>query len=496
MNSFRDRQTTDMSSYDYNIDRRLMERDSFNRFSQRRNDRYNDQYSNQQDDRYGEITGEYLELSPIDKGMPMRSHIVPAIHNTQSFDNPHLDFNLYREKPNLKVSSFDPLTQQHQHDLRFARLNDSTQSIIKTSPSSSIIESSNGFTFDFLEKFLENLKSKKSLILSPYSIMQCFCLLYIGSKNQTENLLRNYFNFSSKQQTHTNLYRINQELTNSNVFSSLNLVCYSNQLTINEAYRSFINKIGYFLPFDQHNPAQDTQKINTLVAQSTGGMIKNFLQPQMLANNILVLINAIYFHSKWKIPFNPSHTRQEIFYGLTKTQVPMMSQITVSHNYFEDMHNQVLEMDYSDNVFSMGFILPKSQYIEPFVNQDQFNYYISNLEKTKLNQVKIPKFKIDSRYSVSNLFKKYGLRDIFQYIDITEIIPPMNADSIFVTDIIHAAIIEVDESGTKAAAATGIIMQKSISLESQDINFIANHQFMYYIKYKPYNLVLFVGQYY
>lgn len=479
MDSFRDRQTTDMSSYNYNIDRRLMERG--NNF-------------NQSKDKYGEITGEYLETPIIDKGMPMRSHIVPALNNIYGNDNPYLDFNLYREKPNLKVSNYDPVHNLNNDNLSFAKISDMNQSII--SQPNNITNSSNIFTFDFLEKFTENIKSKKSTVLSPYSIYNCFSLLYIGSKNQTEYLLKNYFNFLSKQQTHNYMYKLNQELLNSKVFNSLNLVLYSNSFTINEAYKSYVDKIGYFIPYDNNNSVQDTKKINTIISNSTKGMINNLLSAQMLQNNKLVLINTIYFNSKWKKPFNLDNTKQEEFYGLTKTIVPMMSQKDTYHNYYEDSNNQILEMDYIDNVFSMGFILPKSQYSDLRVQSlNEFNYYISNLKSKKISIIKIPKFKTDSRYSISNLFKKYGLKEIFQNIDISEIIPKMNNhDNIYVTDIIHAATIEVDESGTKASASTAMFMENSIA--TKPISFIANHQFQYYIRYKPQNLVIFTGMYY
>ncbi|ARF09413.1 serpin [Indivirus ILV1] len=475
MNGFRDRQTTDMSSYGYNVNRRLMERDSFNQSSSK-SDRNDDH------DKYGEITGEYMELPPIDKGMPMRSNIVSSVHHALPYDNTYLDFDLYREKPNIKVSSFN------QYNLQFSNLNDIDQPILKSSQPMEIIKSSNIFTFDFIEKFVENSKLKKSIVLSPHLIMQSFCLLYIGSKNKTENLLKNYFNFPNKQYTHTNLYKINQELANSNILSYLNIICFPNNLTINEAYTTFINRIGYFLPFDQNSPHRDTQNVNKMILQTTNGAFGNFIQPQMLENNNLVTINISYIYSKWKFSFNPANTRSEIFYGLSKSQVQMMSQAKVTHNYFEDAQNQILEMDYINDSFSMGFILPKNKYIEPIITHDQYNYYVSNLKTTCLSLVRIPKFKIDSRYSISNLFKKYGLKDIFQYIDISEIIPPMNNNQAFVTDIIHASIIEINESGSKSSL--------NLDIPPQNIEFIANHQFMYYIRYKPYNLVLFIGQYY
>ena len=94
---------------------------------------------------------------------------------------------------------------------------------------------------------------------------------------------------------------------------------------------------------------------------------------------------------------------------------------------------------------------------------------------------------------------KYGLKDIFQNVDIGDIVLsndnyPNNNYPMYVSNIVHAATVEVDESGTKATAATSMIMQNSIS-KNNTINFIANHEFLYYIKYKPYNLIIFIGQY-
>ena len=69
-NNFRDRHTTDMGGYEHNINRRLMERDNFYQPSQPE-ERYS--YEQQEEQNYGEITGEYLSGTDLDKGMPMRS---------------------------------------------------------------------------------------------------------------------------------------------------------------------------------------------------------------------------------------------------------------------------------------------------------------------------------------------------------------------------------------------------------------------------------------
>lgn len=496
----RDRQTTDMGSYEYNINRRLMERNSFYQPSEQPGDRDSRESRDARNmDHYGEITGEFLDQHELDKGMPMRSGLsLPQQASDDTLENAYLDFNLYRERPSGKIPYFDPLVMSNNRptNMGFAKLDDISTKILPQNPivqsHKTLIDTFNEFNFGFLDKFTNSLRTKKSIIISPFSVMQCFCLLYVGSKNKTEKLLQNYFVLPDKKTVHTNLFKINQELMNSKLLSIVNLACCPNYVTVSEAYKSFVSRIGHFVTYDPANPSPDTHKINNIIQQSTGNLIKNFLTAQMLHSGALVLVNTVHFYSKWKQPF--TNIKPEIFYGIKQKLEPMMTQLKPKHNYFEDSYNQILEMDYSDGVFAFGIILPKSQYAEPMVTLDQYNYYIDKLRPTELQLVKMPKFKTDSRYSIAKLFMKHGLEDIFRSVDISEIIP-LQAQNVFVSDIMHAAVIEVDELGTKAAAATSMYMQNSIS-KTPDISFVANHQFLYYIRYKPYNLVLFTGQFY
>ena len=129
--NFRDRHTTDMGSYQYNIDRRLMERDNFNQQSYGpEGNRDGDSQWLEREQNYGEITGEFLNGFDLDKGMPMRTGMVqhPAEREEYSnLDNPYLDFNLYKERPQMRVSNHDPFAMQGAGDISFSKLDDNTQ---------------------------------------------------------------------------------------------------------------------------------------------------------------------------------------------------------------------------------------------------------------------------------------------------------------------------------------------------------------------------------
>ncbi len=75
----------------------------------------------------------------------------------------------------------------------------------------------------------------------------------------------------------------------------------------------------------------------------------------------LVLVNAVYFQSKWANPFAAAYTKEEPFYlgKGEKINAPMMHG-GGDFRYFEDDKVQVVEVPYVGKRFSMVLILPRS----------------------------------------------------------------------------------------------------------------------------------------
>ena len=164
------------------------------------------------------------------------------------------------------------------------------------------------------------------------------------------------------------------------------------------------------------------------------------------------------------------------------------------HMYFEDNMNQILELDYSDNKISMGIVLPKGR-AKLTITGDQFNYYISNLSEQTIDTIEIPKFQQQSRFKIDNLFKKMGMRELFTNADLSEITP--STGDLYISDILHQVYINVDEQGTEASGATvAIATWNSVPKNNNNPSFIANYPFIYYIRFKPTNTLLFIGSYY
>jgi len=480
-------------NYTTTVDKRMTERaNMFN--SNSRFDKFNDNIVKK--DNYGkfpdasnvgEITGETLELSDTEVGMPMRCGADSQAQTNMSFDhtikieqnkyNPRLDFNLYEKKPQMNVSYFDPLQ---------AGVASQFGSDYNAGESADLSETLNQFSLNLLNVVNNN----NSLILSPFSIMQLMSLLYKGSSGQTERELKNFFSFSGKQNTFSNIRKVARHLT-----KSVNAVFFSHNFPVNRAFADHVETVGFVDNVDVNRSVKETHRINGIVGNMTGGTINVLLEPGVINKNTrIILVNSIYFYSRWKNPFSVKHTKLELFHSLNRRKIMMMKQTDKTYNYFEDEYYQLLELDYKDDIFSFGIMLPKYN-TDMKVQFEQVQYYVSQMNKTELEVIKIPKFKQGSKFKMDNIFKKMGLKQLFVKADLSDITP--SSDHLRVSTIVHQAFISVDEAGTKASAATACEVQEyGCHSEKKKIQFIANHPFIYYIRCIPENTFMFLGHFY
>jgi len=351
----------------------------------------------------------------------------------------------------------------------------------------------NDFNFNFLNQFTQKIKNRKSIIISPFSMIQLFIMLYVTAKGRSETDLQKYFSFPDKGSTFKSLVQLNIDLEKTNIFTNSNVICIPDTANLNDKYFKLLSNVGHIIHYNYDAADKCVKYVNDIAASTTNGMINNVINENMIKfPTKVVLINIIYFYSKWKSQFDPNLTKQETFYGNT-IKANMMMQRDGRFNYFEDNINQVLEMDYDDGFFTMGFILPHKMTGDINLNNAQVEHYVQRLVPTEINILKIPKFVHEFKYKVDNIFRENGLDSLFRKLETELVNVPVE-----ISYIIHGAVIMVDENGTKVAAHTSMVISQ-ISFppsEPKKINFIANHPFSYYIRYKQQNIIVFTGQYF
>ena len=254
---------------------------------------------------------------------------------------------------------------------------------------------------------------------------------------------------------------------------------------------------GEFRTLDFAHKQQSVATINKWVAEKTANKIPGLLQAGDIdVTTSLVLTNAVYFKGDWSVPFPEVLTNPDSFTtgSGAKKQVPMMHQ-TSSFSYAERFGLQALELPYRGDQLSLLILLPvdKSHPWSAFT-WAKFQQIRSEMHRSSVD-VSLPKFKVDARLSLGESLSTMGMKDAFsqQDADFTGI----SKESWFISAALHEAVIEVNEKGTEAAAATALGM-KVLSIPPQKVTppvvFRADHPFVYAIVHKPTDAILFIGR--
>jgi serpin B len=233
------------------------------------------------------------------------------------------------------------------------------------------------------------------------------------------------------------------------------------------------------------------------VSDQTDALIPTLLPVGTITQDTrFVLVNAIYFNAGWATPFDPQQTRGGAFTHLdgSTVQAQMMSQGVLETGYASGAGWAAVELPYAGNQTSMVVVLPDAgnfASVESALDGAQIDSIFSSLKTTAV-ELTMPKFTIQgATISLKNELSKLGMTDAFDpaHADFSA----LSADPIYIYDVLHQAYVSVDENGTKAAAATGVIGVGTAAPQNP-VTFDANRPFLFAIRDIPTNSVLFVGR--
>ena len=470
-----------------NSDRLIMERDNFFGVNTRddNNNIYkrNTQELNFMDDNHlGEITGESFDVSEIDQGMPLRSNTIDKKNKTLN-NNPFTDFELYNQKSSLNISYHDPINSNFSSDPTYADINSANKLLGNITPEQRLTRIINLFSWNFYKIFTTNFNNNKNMLISPFSIITNMAILYKGSKGFTEDNIRGFFSFPHKEETIQSMFKINRKINEIKLCKCTNILLFPNDLILNRAFLNYISNMGTIENIDMKNQHVN-QYINKYIENVSGGMLKDFFKSSIIKTNTnITSISSIIFYSIWKYSFDKIN--YGTFNGPTKRTEQMMCLYNRELLYFTDNNNLVVELDFfNDNNTDLSFGIILNKLSNNIVISDNlYEHYISKLKNTQIGLLCFPKFKHENKYKLENLFKHAGLTDLFVNANFSEIVTNNNAQ--YITNIVHHSMIIIDEKGA----------DNTKSNITGSTNVIIDKPFLYYIRYKPFNSIIFIVKY-
>ncbi len=362
-------------------------------------------------------------------------------------------------------------------------------------------ESVNRFGFDLYQALSRT--STENIVFSPFSISNAFGMVTLGARDETLSQLNSTFHFEKGLTFHKSLgniqNRVQKSTSDSVVASITNRVWIEQSYSVLRKYKRGLKK-GYGATIHKADfinaPDASRLSINQVIETDTRGYIKNLL-PEGSINKLtrLVLTNAIFFKGKWSQPFNPKKTSERYFTNLAgnKLKHPFMS-AEQTFGFYRGSNYSALEMDYKGNKLSMIIVLPNDT--TPFLEFEknfsytQYHELIGKIEPQK-TLVFIPKFTIETDFAMKKMLQAMGL--IAPFNDSADFSGISGYSNLKISDAYHKAFIEVSEEGTTAAAATAVVIAMK-SMPNFNV-FDANRPFIYILRHKPTNTILFIGRF-
>jgi serine protease inhibitor len=249
---------------------------------------------------------------------------------------------------------------------------------------------------------------------------------------------------------------------------------------------------------DFRNAEAATNAINTWVKEQTQGLIEKLFQAgDFDAQTRLALVNTLYFEGAWQYPFPKDATQDAPFYlesGATK-QVPMM-RLSERLPYLRGEGFEVVALPYGEGDYRFYLFLPdKGRTVADLRKQLTSENWGKWLGAFRVVQgsLQMPRFKIEAKYDLKPPLSALGMGVAFDpdRADFSRI-ADVSPERLFIQKAIQKAVVEVDEEGTKAAAATGIMVGVT-SVPVDQFNMVVDRPFLFAIVHQPTGTVLFLG---
>lgn len=260
----------------------------------------------------------------------------------------------------------------------------------------------------------------------------------------------------------------------------------------------FIDTLRLF--FDAHAQSLDfsspdaSSTINAWVKNNTGGRIPEIVPSPIPEDVIMYLINAVYFKGIWQHRFDPALTSDAEFtdiHGMKKT-VAMMSR-RARMRFMNDVNLSAADIPYGWDRFRMMLIVPRDLQTLRFLESNLSDEYIrdnfiSRMQTTDM-ELQIPRFTIESEYSLNEALKSLGMPRAFDpyKAEFTRINPD---GGLYITNVKHKTFIRVDEEGSEAAAATSV----EVGVVSMPPTLRADRPFLFVLYEANTGAMLFVGR--
>lgn len=378
---------------------------------------------------------------------------------------------------------------------------------VNSSDMTELVDGNSEYAFDLYQALK---KEEGNIFYSPYSISLALAMTYGGARGETATQMADTLHYRLPQSAlHPAFNGLDIELgkrgegakgKDSKGFrlNVVNAIWGQKDYKFLSAYLDLLAEnygAGLRILDFKSAPEQSRMTINQWVSDQTEDRIKDLL-PEGSINPLtrLVLTNAIYFNAAWKLPFKPEVTAHGPFHleNGDDVTVPMMNQ-TGFFGYARSGNYLAVELPYDGDELSMVILTNESGRFSDFentLNLAVVKAIIDNLKNTRV-ALTMPRFEFESEFGLKETLMAMGMEEPFR--DDADFSGMSRESDLHIDDVIHKAFVSVDEAGTEAAAATGVIVGTT-SMPPEPVTVTLDRPFVFLIRDIQTGAILFIGR--
>ena len=368
-----------------------------------------------------------------------------------------------------------------------------------TSAERSVLGASNAFSFSLWKRV--NLAQKDSnVFVSPLSASFSLGMAMTGTANQTFDDMRAALQFGTASLAdidagYKSLIALLTSLDKTVTMEIANSIWYRNTFPFNQSFLD--DGTNYFgatiKPLDFANVDASLSAINGWVNTQTKGKIPTIID-KIEPENVMFLINAIYFKGSWRERFNPALTQDGTFHAVGGDQTVRLMNRHAKMLYAETATYQTVDLPYGDSAFTMTVVLPKTgttvESLAASLDAASWQTLTSSLHTGDIDLV-LPKVRMSWTRGLIPDLKGLGMLVPFaDGADFTRM--STRGRELYISSVRQKTFVDINEEGTEAAAVTST----GISLTSAPITTVmrVDRPFVFAIRERLSGTVLFMGK--
>ncbi len=368
--------------------------------------------------------------------------------------------------------------------------------------SAQLIEADNAFGLEIFQK-IRAASDKENIMISPLSISVALAMAYNGADNDTKaemekTLKVNGLTTEQINASYKSLIAALQSLDKDVVFEIADAIFYSQGFSVKQNFLDINNNI-----YDAEVQALDfgsssaVPTINNWVSDKTHDKIKKIVD-QLSPYDRMVLLNAVYFNGIWSQQFDEEGTHMLDFHKTDETsmEVPMMKK-EEKLDYASNSLFDAIKMPYGNGQYQMVIFLPangkNSRDVIDDLSAENWKNWLDTFSTEDHVVITMPRFKFAFKTPLIDVLIEMGMQKAFQaeVADFSKI----TDEDLFISSVMHKSFIDVNETGTEAAAVTSITFRTtSAGNEPPKKYFTVNKPFVFAITEKDTGAILFMGE--